>query len=298
MAESLSRTIIATTVAGVLIAGASYFFFSTRPVDPKEGIVISYREQTIPANFFAHLVAKITPVAPEDAKPFVDKFRAFFGYYQEPAIGSFTIENKSGRQVQNLTYNLADRISGYVVDSGGQHSLIEDAKTVTVSLLPDGKGTVVLLMNYPQFDPPGKFTLQGVALPVREIERKYVEPTTTFTEEYPFLSFLVMLMGTLAIALSALVAFAALFSLKSPYIIASLASADTLGQSLALLNFTKIENPAKFERAVIVAEKYFGRWIDHPQVRRLNPTEVSAQRPARGHVALCFHIRRKCLGLA
>lgn len=173
----------------------------------------------------------------------VDKFQEFFGFYENATIGTFKIENGSGKQIQNLTYNLTDHISGYVADDNGKRAIEADAKTATITLLPDGVASISLLMNYSRFGVPGKFTIQGEAVDVREVESRLSEPSSAFAADYPFTAFMLMMIGGLALAGLALVAIFALVSIRTPYALAGMTTAETLGQHLALLNFTRIENP-------------------------------------------------------
>lgn len=263
VADSVFRTIVATSVGGIVIAGATYYFFTGGPADPRNGIDIIYRQQKVPVGLLADVVEQVNPPESGQGKDVVDRYRVYFGYYDAVAIATYSIENKSGRSITNLVLVPPNnRITAYITDDRGEREVQSSDKTATIEVLPGNAATVSMIMKGEPIFPPGKFTIDGAAVSFREVEPRFSDPLSDVTRSNPILTFWLVASGALAWAFLVIALAFNFMAGRKPSLLADTTNAESLGNSLALLNYLRIENPPKYLKAVAYAERRYKKWHD------------------------------------
>lgn len=261
--DSVIRAAIATSIGGIIIAGATYYFFTPRDPDPREGLEIVYRNQKVPTGLFLHVVNKARGQQEQNKGVPIREFAEYFNYSDSVTISTFTIENKTGQTVSDLSGKYTEPfILSFSNDNKGVNA-VEGAggDTFSLEILPGETATVSSIgPGYSYLDPPVNFTLNGKSVDVREVEPWSYYPYGDAARSYPLLASFLLFIGFVTCVVVTMVFIFELLVGRKPSAQATLTSSETLGRSLALLNYVKIENPSKFARAVTFAEKTFSKW--------------------------------------
>lgn len=268
MADSTFRSVLAPAIGGIIIAAVTYYFFTTKPTEPAEGIYIEYRTQTVGAVVFKNMLVKLNPIPAEQLQASADRFRDYFGYYDDVTLASYTVENKSSRAISNLIFNidrsetaLTPKLSSlFVKDNSGLRQITAGDKSASIAVLPGDRATLEMIIQGRPYQQPGKFTVENEAVPVKEIEPAFNDAFSDLVNGNPAMIFLLAASGAIFwFSLLLLIGLQYLYRSR-PNIWATSVSSLTLGQMLALLNYLKIENPPKYSTAVAEAEALYRKW--------------------------------------
>lgn len=255
------RTVLATSIGGIIIAGATYYFFTGGPPDPRSGIDIVYRQQNVPVELLADVVEHVNPPDAIQTQGVVDRYREYFGYYDVVTIATYSIDNRSGRSLTNLVLvPPGDRLTGFITDDLGKREISAVDKTATIEVLPGNAATVSMIVKGQLISPPGKFTIGGMEVSFLEVEPRFGDPYSDIARSSPILSFILAFSGALAWLFVIFAIVVNFVLVRRPSLLAETTTSESLGNSLALLNYLRIEHPSKYLKAVAYAERRYKKW--------------------------------------
>ncbi len=263
MAKLIARTVVNNTLVGVAIAAATYFFFTSKPDNPADGVYISYREQRVPAAFLGSFAKNISLPAGNDLDAYERRLKEYFGYYDSVLIGSYRIENQSGRIVDDLSVTLTPPLSTYIKDDSSGRSIEGGSLTTTsLKILPGNTASLSLLLKDLRFEPDEKFTINGRLLPIFVVEPRFRDPFSEFLSHHPILSFVLYGVGSFTLLFGGAALILNYFVKSEPDDIARAADNNKLAEQIAILNYIGIDNPRRYtmivSRAQAKYQKMFG----------------------------------------
>lgn len=263
MSNSVWRAVVATSLGGIIIAGTTFFFFTPREVDPREGLKVVYRHQKVPVGLFYQAWTEYAKHIDYKGVPQAADILKFFEYNNEVDVSTYSIDNKTGRTIQALSAKYdGGVIVSFVKDDKGARAIPKTDQSIDIQILPGSAAVVSIISDGRTYlEPPVKFLLADRVVEVREVEPWSFDPYSDAAEKSPFLAYMLWMSGGVFWFLAAVWLLTVLTIGRKPSTLATLTSSDTLGQYLALINYIKIENPPKFSRTVASAEKRFQSWL-------------------------------------
>lgn len=255
------RNILLATLPGLMVAAASFHFFTREPQNPAEDITIDLQQQTVPVGIFGMFARSLASSAkPEDV---VTKFYDYFDNFKNTTIMTYTIRNNGGREVRGISIKLAEMKVAYFDDDINPRPIFERGEDLVFSLLPNSSATLTVLSVGYRAGVSEKFLLNSEGIEVEETANPlYEDPLSAIARTHPFLAMLVLLTAATIIAVALFLWVLRLSLINRPHLWAQAIDSGRLVEDLVAINYLKVENPAKYEDVVNRAVKVHATWRD------------------------------------
>ncbi|MCZ7930925.1 hypothetical protein O9X90_01250 [Agrobacterium leguminum] len=255
------RNAIITTIGAVIVSAITYYFFTPFPADPSRQVEIEYQDMRVTRDVLVDSIRIALNSTNQLSKDIVENFHKKFDYYRELTVASYVVSNAGSDVVNGLELHLSDYAMGYFKQGDAWEKLPDNSQVKTFEILP-GKEVRVLLVTTPRLlGATETFVSKGRKIPIRELIPEYDVPLSRFSQDYPFVVFMLAAIGGIVILLMMTALALTLYYKDDPTTQANNVDSSDLATKLALINWLRIENPEKFERVVKHAERMHAKWL-------------------------------------
>ncbi|KQS84255.1 hypothetical protein [Rhizobium sp. Leaf383] len=263
MRNSFISQIIAATIPGTILLALSFYFFTTSPRDVSSDIDIEYYQSNIATAAFKEALTRLTPALDFTEPSTFQKINKDFIIGDSVSLSIYKIKNDGPNLVPDIKVVMGRNIYAYVEDQKNFRFIDPSITDATVSVLPRGAATLVVINSYDSVYPAEKFILGGTELPVFSIRDSLLDPfgITDFSIQHPIIIYMLVLISVIAIFFAVWALTAEIFMGRNLAFIASVTDNKQIARLLATLTHVHEEEPERYKAIVGRAERQYQKWV-------------------------------------
>lgn len=252
---------LSAVIVGLILAAASVYIFSPKQISPVDDIAVEYRKFEVPEYIFqAGLVAAAKDAGLE--QKIAERVASSVRVPTSVGLVNFRISNGSTRLVERMTVSLGDFTAGVMADGRSYTPIPQGKESIELKILPENSYEISLLVGFASTFPPQRFLVNGEAVPIQHMEMpSYEKPVLPQMLTYAPITVLVLsTIGAFTVILGSLGALERIYLRDRPHLLAGKEDTGRIARSLALMNWIRDENPARYEKILRHAEQVHARW--------------------------------------
>lgn len=166
MRNTVWHQIATGTIPGLILLAAGFYVFSTKPVDPAEGLEIGYYQSDIATAAIRDVAMKVNPQMDFSSPEVLKLFDRTLVYGDSLNLAIYDLDNRGDRLISEMKISLGTFTYAYLSDGKSFKIIPPESNEVSVTIVPNSTTKLALVRSYGYTWPSERFIVDGRSVPV------------------------------------------------------------------------------------------------------------------------------------